>query len=76
MHESGCDQDACTEVPREEEELVGDWKSRKALGDDGEGASCACSVCGPVASCAWTEYIPAVLTVSISTSAKTWRGVL
>lgn len=44
VHEGGRDQDAGAEMSREEEELMGDGESRKALGDDGEGASWLCSV--------------------------------
>lgn len=40
MDESGRYQDTCAEMPRYEEELVGNGYRRKALDDHGEGASC------------------------------------
>jgi hypothetical protein len=38
MHEGSCDQDAGSEMPAEEKEVVRYWQVREAAGDDREGA--------------------------------------
>lgn len=44
VHKGRCNEHACTEVPREEEESVRDGQAREAADDDWERASCRAQI--------------------------------
>lgn len=77
MYEGRRDEHASAEVSRQEEELVGYWHAWKAFDNDGKRARFSgtnqhsCTASGRR-----DMYVPAVLSTSIRTRAKTCSGVL